>query len=507
MASYLSKTYGTRGVLSITFKGYETAPKVVRGVVQVGSGDSADYYPMTEGESTGEVCRLLVPADLPEGLHLMEVQANGRTILYKHLEVKPGPVGAAGQQGQVDWEAEVTESPLESIVINQNPGPPGERGPQGEPGRDGVAPTAEEVAEKLAPMISTEISLEGPAATNNWHASFFEIGATYIQGGMLLTQFGYRCRFDSMNECTTEPVYLGVWEQSADGASWVRLGASIDTQVQAINTDVLWRFEPGEIKLSGRPLRFCLLIARTDEWRTDLTMGMRVSATSDTQTLINYNGSTWRYVPKYFFLGLKLPGAIDMSGGGVGRREFTIKNPKDNQLEIAISSYGAISFIVTQGRKYAKLKAIRGYIEARVGKRFCFDVKGRKSSYDSCYDENARGKTGEWVFDPPVEIQWFDQELNRSQFTLFADDEEGKMLDYIGLYYDPSANQKEAPIIALASTSGIGSYALCAVELVFEWDAESALLAEMDNRTSQYLSLSNRVKELENQVRDLTNAP
>lgn len=358
MFARLKKTEGQQGVLRVRLTGWADGAHACVGAIQVGSGAGARSYPMAPGTGGDGMPVLTAPTDLPVGLHLMEVQVDGETVVYCHVEVLPGPVGG----GVANWLAEVPAPAVQTVgsgsansedcehgdcdhtsgsgstsgggmascscVVDQTYQPysanaasgnalrlalEGFKPPTG--GSGGAAPSAEEVAEALLPMIGTEMALEGPPGSNNWHVGYFELGSAYLVGGMLLEQFGYRCRFDTMESCATMPVYLGVWEQSADGASWVRLGASINTQEQGINTDVMWSFEPGALRLSGRPLRFGLLESREDDWRNDLTMGMRVSLTSDTQTKIHYNGSTWTYVPKFFLLGLKMPDNIALGGG------------------------------------------------------------------------------------------------------------------------------------------------------------------------------------------------
>lgn len=267
-----------------------------------------------------------------------EIRCAGVTVLHGELEVAPSPLGE--QSGEVVWhvDADLTQ-PLEVVNIIQNPGPAGRDGKspyvqdgrlyyfddttgewrdggevQGAPGKDGEAPTAEDVAAALLPMIGAEFTYEGPAAANNWHASYFQLGENYLPEGTALTELGYRVRFDSIAGCTTDPVYLGVWERAENGEEWELRGVSLNTQTQAQSVDVMWQFDSSKVRLHGRPIRCCLLATREDGWRTDLTMGVRVSDVTAANTFIFLNEQSWAKAPKFFLKGYK-PVDVNMSGG------------------------------------------------------------------------------------------------------------------------------------------------------------------------------------------------
>ena len=276
---------------------------------------------------------------LPVGLHLFEVRVGGRTAVYQHVEVQPSPLDAS--PGSAAWDVEVSNVAGEwHFDISAPVGPAGAPGAPGKSAYDvwiesgnvgsqadfldslrgpaGASPSAEDVAAALIPMISAELAYEGPAAANNWHASYFQLGENFLPQSTALFELGYRVRFDSLNGCTTDPVYLGVWELAEDGVDWELRGVSLNTQVQAQSTDMLWQFEPAKVRLSGRPIRCCLMETPEDGWRTDLTMGMRVTDTTAANTAIFYNGSTWQKVPKYFLRGYKPAENIGFGGGGSG---------------------------------------------------------------------------------------------------------------------------------------------------------------------------------------------
>ena len=99
-----------------------------KGISHVYTG--AVHTPSGTRALTADGAETLIVPELPEGLHLVEVQADGVTILYQHAEVLPSPVGDAG-----------LEQTYECTIVNNNitiqGGVPGARGPQGEPGPTG----------------------------------------------------------------------------------------------------------------------------------------------------------------------------------------------------------------------------------------------------------------------------------------------------------------------------------------------------------------------------------
>lgn len=99
-----------------------------KGISHVYTG--AVHTPSGTRALTADGAETLIVPELPEGLHLVEVQADGVTILYQHAEVLPSPVGDAG-----------LEQTYECTIVNNNitiqGGVPGARGPQGEPGPAG----------------------------------------------------------------------------------------------------------------------------------------------------------------------------------------------------------------------------------------------------------------------------------------------------------------------------------------------------------------------------------
>lgn len=181
-------------------------------------------------------------------------------------------------------------------------GDPGEKGDKGDPGE---SPAAEDVALQLVPLLAEEVELTGPEAPTNTNTNYFSLGSAYLAPGVVLREFGYHVKTNAANGMCEQPVYLGIWELAEDGATWAKLGASVNTQVQVTNSDPLWAFELGAVKLSGRPLRFCLLSARDDAWRTDLLMGVRCVATEEADTYVYPNGNATAFVVKYTLRGYK----------------------------------------------------------------------------------------------------------------------------------------------------------------------------------------------------------
>lgn len=337
----ISLRAGQVGVLTFT-AGADATLGTIEGAIFESDPDAPDA-PLPPPTPCVVQKNVLYIPPLPVGMHLFEVRVDGGTVVYQHVEVQPSPLGDA--PGSATWEVVVTRVGGEwhfSISTPAGPaGAPGKsaydiwiaagnvgseadflaslQGPAGRNGRDGQdgkSPSAAEVAAELIPMISSELAYEGPAATNNWHASYFQLGENYLPQGTALSEFGYRVRFDSLNGCTITPVYLGIWELAENGVDWELRGVSTNTQVQALSSDVLWNFDPSKVRLSGRPIRCCLMESREDGWRTDLTMGMRVSSATGANTAIFYNEQSWTSVPKFFLRGYKPAENITMGGGG-----------------------------------------------------------------------------------------------------------------------------------------------------------------------------------------------
>lgn len=332
-ATLLSLHAGQTGKLIFNITAPEGADTALNGALAV----KGKAVPM----DTSVPGRVYIPP-VAVGCWPYEIRCGGVTVLHGELDVAPSPLGNMG--GEVVWQVDADlNQPLAVVNIIQNPGPAGRDGRDGKsayelwldaghvgslddflnslqgttgqdgaPGKDGEAPTAEDVAAALLPMISAELAYEGPAAANNWHANYFMLGENYLPQGTALVELGYRVRFDSLSGCTTDPVYLGVWERAETGDDWEPRGVSLNTQVQALSTDMLWQFDPAAVRLSGRPIRCCLMATREDGWRTDLTMGLRVTDTTAANTAIVYNDQTWQKIPKYFLRGYK---PVDLSGG------------------------------------------------------------------------------------------------------------------------------------------------------------------------------------------------
>lgn len=286
----------------------------------IGQADSKlAGYVIVDGErhamelSNGDT---LIAPITPSGDYLYEIRSSGTVVVWGHLCARPSAFPPEDDITTIGINADMgADNSVVHLNIVFPQGPPGERGPQGEPGRDGVAPTAEDVAAALIPMISSKMTFEGPAGTYNWHANYFMLGETYVPEDSALVELGYRVRFDSIAGCTTDPVYLGVWERAENGVDWELRGVSLNTQVQAQSSDMLWLFDPSKVRLSGRPIRCCLMATQEDGWRTDLTMGMRTADVAAANTAIFLNDQTWQKAPKFFLTAYKTV-AVNIGGGG-----------------------------------------------------------------------------------------------------------------------------------------------------------------------------------------------
>lgn len=286
-------------------------------------------YVMVDGEryamelSQGDT---LTAPSTPPGDYLYEIRCGGATVVWGHLCARPSAFPPAEDVTNIGINAEMDAETVVSLSIIFQDGPPGKDGKDGEPGPQGIpgpqgergekgeqgekgdpgeSPAADEVARQIVPLLASEVELIGPDAPTNTNTNYFSLGSAYLEPGVVLKEFGYRIKSNADNGMCEQPVYLGVWELSEDGVSWVKLGASSNTQAQVINTDILWAFELGEVKLSGRPLRFCLLSAREEGWRTNLLMGVRCVATTEADTYVYPNGNETAFVVKYTLRGYK----------------------------------------------------------------------------------------------------------------------------------------------------------------------------------------------------------
>lgn len=314
----LSLRAGQVGTITVLFA-EGTEPGAIHGAIRI---DRVDH-PL---EVEDNLVRL--PA-APVGLHLLELRVSGRSVIYQHLEVTPSPLGET--PGAEAWVLTVSGQEVLHVTISTpagpqgrqgEPGPKGEKGdtgPQGEQGDTGPqgpqgatgpqGPKGEdadpaEVAERMVSMLATEKRVQGPDGSDNANITWFQLGAAYLpQEGITLSSFGYRCRGNAGN-MAAEALYLGVWEQDESG-NFVRLGASADVQVQGPGLDMLWHFIPGEVKLSGRPIRLVLLPTRDAGWTTTYGMGVRSSNTDEPDTYMQ-GAARLACVVRYTLSGYRL---------------------------------------------------------------------------------------------------------------------------------------------------------------------------------------------------------
>lgn len=262
---------------------------------------------------------LLIPP-LPVGLHLVEVRANGRTVLYGGLEALPSPL--EGVAGEACWSinADLAESVANiSVSLAEGlPGPQGDPGPQGEPGEDGASayeawlaagnsgseadflaslrPTPGELAQAAEGALYEFAPVERstPEGTANATCQYIELDAQHVPQGHL-ESISLRCRTGN-NPASRS--YLALWELGEDGATWSYLGSSANAPGQAMNTTKTWEFGEG-IALSGRKLRILAQAARSDAWEAGPQLGMRTNATPAGDETKCYNAGTgYAFLPE-----------------------------------------------------------------------------------------------------------------------------------------------------------------------------------------------------------------
>lgn len=217
---------------------------------------------------------LIIP-ELPEGLHLVEVQADGVTIMYQHAEVLPSPIGDTG----LEQTYSVLVDHLQVTISGGAPGPKGDKGdkgekgdkgdkgetgargatgptgpigpqgPQGPAGKDGKDGTDGGRAAMLALEETTWASEEGTAALTT-HAIFMT--PEHIPFGSF-KKLSLRCRDNNPNYLYGSPVYLRIDETALNGEDWELLGFSKAAVQQQVGDYQTWEFEG--IPIHNRMLR------------------------------------------------------------------------------------------------------------------------------------------------------------------------------------------------------------------------------------------------------------
>ena len=275
---------------------------------------------------------LFIPAGLAPGLHLLEVRASGRTVLYGGLEILPSPLAA--EEGETTWnvDADLSEEVAQiTLTLSEGPsGPAGERGPagpQGEPGTPGAPgepgapgksayelwlsagnsgsledylaslhPTPQDVREAVDTdlFLPEREALSTPEGDGSGYMNYLELDARHVPIG-LLSRIDLRARITGANPSTFS--YLGLWEQSEDGTSWQHVGVSTDAPGQAVGHDAIWHFD--NLPLHGRPLRLLAMDTRESTWRIGNKVGICTIATPDgDSTLTYYSGRAYRLLPQ-----------------------------------------------------------------------------------------------------------------------------------------------------------------------------------------------------------------
>lgn len=260
---------------------------------------------------------LLIPP-LPVGLHLVEVRANGRTVLYGGLEALPSPL--EGTLGEVCWSihADLAES-VASISVSLAEGLPGPQGEPGEPGEDGTSayeawlaagndgseadflaslrPTPDELEQAAEGALCDIVPAESatPAGTANATCQYIELDAQHVPQGKLQS-VSLRCRTGNNPAARS---HLALWELGEDGETWSYLGSSSNAPAQTMNTTSVWEYEEGAISLAGRPLRLLPQAERSDAWEIGPQLGVRTTPTPEGDATRCYNNGTgYAFLPE-----------------------------------------------------------------------------------------------------------------------------------------------------------------------------------------------------------------
>ena len=286
----LSLRAGQQGIVQIEFADGLSVGAVTAGIYLT----SQEYR---ELDCSGNAVR--IPA-MQQGLHLLEVRVDGRTIIYQHMEVQPSPLGEETPAVQ-NFVASVPAPEIARVTIATPQGPQGpvgekgEQGPQGEKGEKGdtgpkgdtgdPGPTLPEVLAGIEPYLATRI-FSTPEGTAEALGKYIQIAAPPAGP---LTRLSLTCRSTANNQMSTEPCFLGIWEQSEDGAAWTRLGASRAAATQTPGSDTVWEFD--FLKLSGRPIRLQLLAAQDGLWQAEPPMfGLRSAPATDGSYIASGSG-------------------------------------------------------------------------------------------------------------------------------------------------------------------------------------------------------------------------
>lgn len=144
------------------------------------------------------------------------------------------------------------------------------------------------IALEFLPLLTHagEVEFFTAGGVDNANARYVQLAAAHVPEGVLL-KVVIACRQTSSGIYTKTARFLGIWERSEDGASWDKLGASVNAVAQVQGVDSVWLFA-GDFALSGREVRLCLLEGPEDPWSVDSVLGIRTSPVSD-GSCIYYN--------------------------------------------------------------------------------------------------------------------------------------------------------------------------------------------------------------------------
>ncbi len=151
----------------------------------------------------------------------------------------------------------------------------------------------------------TEASLSTEVGTANLTAHLVTLAPVRVPTGRLKS-LAMQCRSNSP-QYLAGPIYLALYERSADGAGWEKAGVSTAAVQQVVGTSSTWSFR--DVWLHGRELRIQPISSADDSFveSGSVTLGLIGVASSDgskcdtlayiPQLTFNYDRQMDRYVP------------------------------------------------------------------------------------------------------------------------------------------------------------------------------------------------------------------
>lgn len=288
-----------------------------------------------EGDSARRLAvsgtKLTIPA-LSVGLHLLEVRAAGRTLIYQHVEVLPSPLG--GDANTAQFVVEVTTTPVLNVNIStppgatftphmsaqgvlswtndgnlSNPAPVSLRGPQGNSGLVDYRPLLETI-------FNTKLQLtdEPAASTARQTVLWTELRAhrSHFSTPILLRAL----RLYAAATPAKNPLVLTLWEELRE--EWTWRACSLPATVSG-GTVTEFTFDP-PVPVNGSALRFGCLAAASSDWPADNSGFVPVScyvldAAADDESFVQTADAQYCQYPRCRLV-YSTPRAAAASSGG-----------------------------------------------------------------------------------------------------------------------------------------------------------------------------------------------